>query len=168
MLIMFRGVKSHRSAKTSTCKNPGLEAELVEKMKAEPENPEVVMRLLTHLQCDGPPRGRIVEALNLCLRRRTDWRWSADWQTAVLECCTNYQVRKCNNGTVGFQPVSLRLTNGMDGNIVAYFLFPLCFFITLMSVVHALLLYLPRISSSLGSSAVRSSTVSSWPAWTDW
>ena len=152
----------------SICNNPQLEAELQEKMKAEPENPEVAMRLLTQLQCDGPARGRIVEALSLCLRKRTDWRWSTDWQTAVLECCTNYQVRKCNNGTVGFQPVSLRLTNGMDGNIVAYFLFPLCFFITLMSVVHALLLYLPRISSSLGSSAVRSSTVSSWPAWTDW
>ena len=106
---MFRGVKIHRSAKTSICKNPRLEAELQEKMKVEPENPEVVMRLLTHLQCDGPPRGRIAEALNLCLRRRTDWRWSADWQTAVLECCTNYQVRKCNNA--GY---TIRLMNRME------------------------------------------------------
>ena len=93
---MFRGVKIHRSAKTSICKNPRLEAELQEKMKVEPENPEVVLRLLTHLQCDGPPRGRIVEALSLCLRRRTDWSWSEDWQTAVLELCQNYQVSRAS------------------------------------------------------------------------
>ena len=47
----------------SICNKPQLEAELQEKMKAEPENPEVAMRLLTQLQCDGPARGRIVEAL---------------------------------------------------------------------------------------------------------
>ena len=62
-------------------------------MKAEPDNPEPVMRLLTHLQCDGPPRGRIVEAYQLCLRRQTDWRRSADWHAAVLDVCVNYQVR---------------------------------------------------------------------------
>ena len=129
---MFRGVKIHRSAKTSICKNPRLEAELQEKMKVEPENPEVVMRLLTHLQCDGPPRGRIAEALNLCLRRRTDWRWSADWQTAVLECCTNYQVRKVRDSP-GFVPVYGPRINFHSCNV--YFLILLCLYFTPMSEV---------------------------------
>ena len=98
---MFRGVKVHRSAKTSTCKNPILEVELKAKMNAEPDNPEVVMRLVRLLQVDGPPRGKIVEAYRLCLRRQRDWRGSADWQTAVLELCQNFQVRHLNNGVYG-------------------------------------------------------------------
>ena len=69
------------------------EAVIREKMAAEPEKVEVVTKLLTILQIDGPPRGRISEAFNLCLRRVRDWRGSAEWQTAVLEVCYNYQVR---------------------------------------------------------------------------
>ena len=93
-VAIFRGVKTHRSAKTSVCKNLGrLEADLREKMAAEPEKVEVVTKLLTILQIDGPPRGRISEAYNLCLRRVRDWRGSAEWQTAVLEVCSNYKVR---------------------------------------------------------------------------
>ena len=66
-----------------------------EKMAAEPEKVEVevVTKLLTILQIDGPPRGRINEAYNLCLRRGRDWRGSAELQTAVLELCSNYEVR---------------------------------------------------------------------------
>ena len=76
------------------CKNlEALEAQLREKMVTEPEQPQVVMRLLNLLQTDGPVRGRITEGLNICLRRRGDWRYSADWQAAVLELCKNYQVR---------------------------------------------------------------------------
>ena len=78
------------------------------KMMAEPDNPEPVMRLLIHLQCDGAPRGRIVEAYQLCLRRQRDWRWSEDWQAAVLELCLNYQVRNCHNDdadAAGFVPL---------------------------------------------------------------
>ena len=101
---MFRGVKTHRSAKTSTCKNPRLEVELKAQMTAEPDNPEVVMRLLRLLQCDGPPRGRIVEAYKLCLSRRRDWRGSADWQAAILELSENYLVRNCNDDEGGSAP----------------------------------------------------------------
>ena len=100
---MFRGVKVHRSG--STCKDwTGLEIELVAEMKAEPDNPEVVMRLLRLLQCDGPPRGRIVEAYQLCLERQKDWRGSADWQSAVQELCDNFKVRNCNNHACGSEP----------------------------------------------------------------
>ena len=94
LFALFRGVKTHRNARSSVCKNlEALEAQLREKMVTEPEQPHVVMRLLNILQTDAPPRGRITEALNICLRRRGDWRYSADWQTAVLELCQNYQVR---------------------------------------------------------------------------
>ena len=95
-------MKIHRSAKTSVCKNQRLEVELGEKIKAEPENPEVLMRLITLLQCDGPPRGRIQEAYKLCLKRQRDWRWSADWQLAILELCQNYQVRILSNASGGW------------------------------------------------------------------
>ena len=110
---MFRGVKVHRSAKTSTCNNPRLEVELKAQMRAEPDKPEVVMRLLRLLQCEGPPRGRIQEAYKLCLSRRRDWRGSADWQSAILELCENYQVRNCNNHAVQVAP-SLAMSSVLD------------------------------------------------------
>ena len=95
LFAIFRGVTLHRSAKSSVCKSPRLEAELRQKMGSEPENPEAAMRLIGHLQTDGPPRGRIVEAYNLCLRRQRDWKSSEDWQTAILELCLNFKVRNC-------------------------------------------------------------------------
>ena len=113
--LMFRDVKVHWSAKTSTCKNPSLEVELKAQMRAEPDKPEVVMRLLRLLQCEGPPRGRIQEAYKLCLSRRRDWRGSADWQSAILELCENYQVRNCNNHAGGSEPCYvLRISCGRE------------------------------------------------------
>ena len=102
-------MKAHRSAKTSICKNQRLEVELGEKLKAEPENLEVMMRLITVLQCDGPPRGRIQEAYQLCWKKQKDWRWSAEWQSAILELCQNYQVGILSNAAGGMAPPSVSL-----------------------------------------------------------
>ena len=127
LFAIFRGVKVHRNAKSSVCKSPRLEAELRQKMGSEPENPEAAMRLIGHLQTDGPPRGRIVEAYNLCLSRQRDWKSSEDWQMAILELCHNFKVRNCVTIINKLSsPVFTILENNVNVD-TAYFSLPLCF-----------------------------------------
>ena len=88
---IFRGLRCH----IQNCKkqNKNLEKDLKEKMMAEPGNSVVMIKLLALIQSDGPPKERMSEAFNLCVRRGRDWRGSAEWQTAVLELCSNYKVK---------------------------------------------------------------------------
>ena len=89
-----RGVRTHRSARTSQCRGPGLEQELKEALKSEPDNVQVAVRLVTLLQTEVPRGSRIQEAFSLCREqaRRLEWRRSSDWHLCLLQLYSDYQV----------------------------------------------------------------------------
>ena len=96
-----RGVKAHRGARTSRCKDPTLEQRLRDGLNTDPDNVQLKRRLVTLLQVEVPKGRRIKEAYDICQRMvrnpKKVWKTSSEWQTCVLELCQDYQVQRTDH-----------------------------------------------------------------------